>query len=38
MKDYIDNLKDFNKEEFLKILNDIDKEQLYDSPIHGLYH
>lgn len=38
MKDYIDNLKDFNKEEFLKILNDIDKKQLYNSPIHGLYH
>ena len=38
MKEYIDNLENFNKEEFLKILNDIDKEQLYDSPIHGLYH
>lgn len=38
MKEYIDNLKNFNKEKFLKILNDIDKEQLYDSPIHGLYH
>lgn len=38
MKEYIDNLENFNKEEFLKILNDIDKKQLYDSPIHGLYH
>ena len=38
MKEYIDNLENFNKEEFLKILNDIDKKQLYNSPIHGLYH
>ncbi|MDD6388610.1 MAG: HD domain-containing protein, partial [Bacilli bacterium] len=38
MKEYIDNLENFNKEEFLKILNDIDQNQLYDSPIHGLYH
>ena len=38
MKEYIDNLKNFNKEEFLKILNDTDKKQLYNSPIHGLYH
>lgn len=38
MKEYINNLDNFNKEEFLKILNDIDKNQLYDSPIHGLYH
>ena len=38
MKEYIDNLENFNKEEFLKILNDIDKKQLYNSLIHGLYH
>ena len=30
MKEYIDNLENFNKEEFLKILNDIDKKQLYN--------